>query len=52
MDFHELHSFCFDLLKRHQRPPLLAEMRLKESGFWEEVSRGFVVPRQWPGLHF
>jgi hypothetical protein len=50
MNIHELHDFCFDLSKRHQRPPLLAEMCLNESGVWEEVSRGFVVPQQWPGF--
>lgn len=50
MDFQELHGFCFDLINRHQKPPLLAEMRLSDSGVWEEVSRGFVVPQQWPGI--
>ena len=50
MNFRELHNFCFDLLGRHQKPPLLAEMRRAESGVWEEVSRGFVVPPHWPGV--
>ncbi len=50
MDFAQLHSFCLDLLQRKQRPPLIAEMRRSETGSWQEVSRGFVVPQQWPAI--
>ena len=50
MNIRELHSFCLDLLKRQQRPPLIVELRRLDSGFWQEVSRGFVVPQDWPGI--
>ncbi len=50
MDLETLHGFCFDLLNRGRRPPLIAAMRCDEEGRWQEISRGFVVPRRWP--HF
>jgi len=49
MSFNELHSFCLDLLRRKQRPPLIAEMCFRNS-YWQEVSRGFVLPQHWPQL--
>jgi hypothetical protein len=48
MTIEQLHGFCLDLLKRKQRPPLIAEMVFTEAGHWQEVSRGFVLPQYWP----
>jgi hypothetical protein len=48
MTIEQLHGFCLDLLKRKQRPPLIAEMVFTEAGHWQEVSRGFVLPQHWP----
>jgi len=50
MNLQELHKFCLVMLKRHQKPPLVAEMRLMQTDVWEEVSRGFVLPQNWPGF--
>jgi hypothetical protein len=50
MTYKELHDFCFDLCERNQKPPLIAAMRFTDEGYWQEVSRGFVVPRHWPGF--
>jgi hypothetical protein len=49
MNYRDLHNYCLNQLQGYRNPPLLAEMRLMDSGNWEEVSRGFVVPQQWPG---
>ncbi|MGD8591221.1 MAG: DUF1853 family protein [Gammaproteobacteria bacterium] len=51
MNIGQLHSFCLDLLQRNQKPPLIAEMAITESGDWREESRGFVVPQYWPGIN-
>lgn len=48
MNFKTLHDFCLSRLARKQRPPLIAEMQVGDNGCWREVSRGFVLPEQWP----
>jgi hypothetical protein len=51
MNIEQLHSFCLESLQHKQKPPLIAEMCVTEAGAWREVSRGFVVPQYWPGIH-
>ncbi len=48
MNFKTLHDFCCSRLARKQRPPLIAEMQVGDNACWQEVSRGFVLPEQWP----
>jgi len=48
MDKNELQSVCIASFRVRQRSLLVVELEQKKSGYWEEVTRGFVVSNYWP----
>ena len=48
MNFNGLIGELNDYFRNNQYPLLISELRLSESGGWDEVSRGFAVHPDWP----